>query len=81
MEDSTSAAPPVSPIVPPLWLKEDNNDYDDEMAEISAEMPRLDDEEKNLARREKLQTMRQELAAKRQRVSDLKGTKDSKSKC
>ena len=81
MEDSTNAAPPVSPIVPPLWLKEDKNDYDDEMAEISAEMPCLDDEEKNLAKWEKLQTMRQELAAKRQRVSDWKGTKDSKSKC
>ena len=43
-------------------------------------MSRLDNEEKKLANWQQLETMRQELASKRQRVLDLKGTKDSKSK-
>ena len=64
MGESTSTAHPESPIVPPLWLQEDEKEYDDEMAEMSAEMSRLDDEEKKLATGEKLQTMRQEVAAK-----------------
>ena len=58
----------------------DEKDYGDEMGEMSADMSRLGEEEKKLAKRGKLETMRQELVAKRERVSDIKGTKDRKSK-
>ena len=40
MGDSTSAAPPVLPNIPPLWLQEDEKDYEEELTEISAEMSR-----------------------------------------
>ena len=62
--------PPVSPVVPHEWLAvEDDNEkiYDDQMAEISAEMSCLDEEEKKLAKREKLEAMKRELAAKSQK--------------
>ena len=78
------ATPPVLPVVPHEWLAvEDGIEkyYDDQMAEISAEMSRLEEEEKKLAKREKLEAMKRELVAKRQKVSDLKGTNcGSKSK-
>ena len=53
MGDQTSASPPILPIVPPSLLQEDEKDYDDEMAKISAKMSRLDDEEEKLAKQEK----------------------------
>ena len=77
LENTASAAPSVSPVVPHEWLAfEDDTEkyYDDRMAEISAEMSRLEEEEKKLAKREKLEAMKRELVAKRQKVSDLKGT-------
>ena len=77
MGNTATAAPPGTPIIPPSWLAEGDEcekDYDDQIAEMSAEMARLDEEEKKLQKRETLEAMKRELASKRQKVSDLKGT-------
>ena len=77
MGNTGSAAPPgASPIVPLEWLhnSHDEKDYDDHIADISAEMARIDKEEKQFKKQETLEATKLELASKRQNVSDLKGT-------
>ena len=53
--------PGVSPVIPKSWLEcesLDEQDYDDQMAEMSAQMEKLDKEVKWLERQEKLEAMR-----------------------
>ena len=53
--------PGVSPVIPKSWLEcksLDEQDYNDQMAEMSAQMEKLDKEVNRLERQEKLEAMR-----------------------
>ena len=78
---SYKAPPTFTPVVPEKWLENEISDgevgYDEQMAQMSAEMDLLDQEAKRLEKKAKFETMKKELDAKRQKVSDLKGTENS----
>ena len=78
---SYKAPPTFTPVVPEKWLENEISDgevdYDEQMAQMSAETDSLDQEAKRLEKKAKFETMKKELDAKRRKVSDLKGTENS----
>ena len=78
---SYKAPPTFTPVVPEKWLEneisDDEIDYDEHMAQMSAEMDSLDQEAKRLEKKAKFEAMTKELDTKRRKVSHLKGTEIS----
>lgn len=76
----STKTPPITPVIPQNWLEDEKSeeevDYDQQMAQMSAEMESLDQIAQQLEKKERFEAMKRELAAKRQKVSELKGTVD-----
>ena len=71
-------APPIfTPVVPEKWLENEISDgevdYDEQMAQMSAEIDSLNQEAKRLEKKAKFETMKKELDPKLRKVSDGAG--------